>query len=299
MTQITIEATEKIKEWRRRGSEILAPEERAQLLCDVIELHAPLEESDPEVARRAEQLFLLLLRDEPTITENVTFRRFIIDHIDSTDFYRIHWDSSEQVITVAEVLYGFRFQEELPAEQLTLYVRHLLRHALRQFEREEDYDSMFDLLQRAPIPVTMMDPELVRLRNRLYLHEMRRVRHKRQILYAYLLIQIALVLVLFPLLFIYFENGALQESFENVVEKATGETGVPESAEPREPRQYLSYGNGLYWTIITYSSIGYGDIAPVTDEGKMLAAIAGLMGVLTTGVIAGLILNWITPRDLT
>jgi hypothetical protein len=32
--------------------------------------------------------------------------------------------------------------------------------------------------------------------------------------------------------------------------------------------------------------------------GRIIAATLGIMGVITIGVIAGLILNWITPRRL-
>jgi Ion channel len=56
--------------------------------------------------------------------------------------------------------------------------------------------------------------------------------------------------------------------------------------------------DGLYWSLITAGSIGYGDITPVTHIGTIIAATLGIMGVITIGVIAGLILNWITPRRL-
>jgi Ion channel len=45
-------------------------------------------------------------------------------------------------------------------------------------------------------------------------------------------------------------------------------------------------------------AIGYGDITPVTGLGKLLAGTLGILGVLTTGVIAGLILNWLSERSL-
>ena len=34
------------------------------------------------------------------------------------------------------------------------------------------------------------------------------------------------------------------------------------------------------------------------EHGRVLAALHGVMGVVTTGVIAGLILRWISPRRL-
>jgi voltage-gated potassium channel Kch len=114
------------------------------------------------------------------------------------------------------------------------------------------------------------------------------VQRKRRILYGYLILQAILVLIVFPLLFIHYENGEIARA----IEKAANVDLPPES------RQYLSYADGLYWSIITAASIGYGDVTPVTQGGKIIAALLGTMGVLTVGVIAGLILNWITPREL-
>ena len=67
---------------------------------------------------------------------------------------------------------------------------------------------------------------------------------------------------------------------------------------PEEGRRYFSYGDGLYWALITAASIGYGDITPQTNVGRIIAATLGVMGVITVGVIAGLILDWISPRML-
>jgi voltage-gated potassium channel len=54
----------------------------------------------------------------------------------------------------------------------------------------------------------------------------------------------------------------------------------------------------LVWSLITAASIGYGDVTPHTGIGKGIAAALGIMGVITVGVIAGLILNWISPRTI-
>ena len=62
--------------------------------------------------------------------------------------------------------------------------------------------------------------------------------------------------------------------------------------------QLLSYADALYWAIITATSIGYGDITPVTNTGRIIAAVLGIMGVITVGIVTGLILDWITPRNL-
>ena len=64
-----------------------------------------------------------------------------------------------------------------------------------------------------------------------------------------------------------------------------------------EPHQYFTYTDGLYCALITAASIGYGDITPVTSVGRMIAATLGVMGVITVGILAGLVLYQITPRN--
>jgi hypothetical protein len=156
------------------------------------------------------------------------------------------------------------------------------------FERQGDLEKLFTLLQLAPATSMLEDHELQRLHSRAYVYEQRRVQRTRRLLYGYLLVQALLIVLVFPLLFINAENGALQDQIEQAA-------GV-ELAE--EGRRYFRYSDGLYWALITAASIGYGDITPQTNVGRIIAATLGVFGVVTVGVIAGLILNWISPRIL-
>jgi hypothetical protein len=60
----------------------------------------------------------------------------------------------------------------------------------------------------------------------------------------------------------------------------------------------LTFSEGMYWAVITASSIGYGDVTPTTTTGRMIAGTLGTMGVITVGILAGLVLDWITPRRI-
>ncbi|MCZ7574171.1 MAG: potassium channel family protein [Ardenticatenaceae bacterium] len=267
----------------------LSAAEREAILYELIDLHEVVAAHDnARAAQQVRQAFLRGLGEAPAIADNGGFRRFLAECIKVSDFSGIQWETADEVITIAEALYGFHSHDEGTANQAASYVPELLRYALRHFEQAGEYEKMLELLQRAPIPPTMMDAELLRLRNRLYLYERRRVQRKRRILYSYLIVQAILILIVFPLLFVHYENGEI----EVAIEKAANVDLPPES------HQYLSYADGLYWSVITAASIGYGDITPVTFGGRVIAATLGTMGVLTIGVIAGLILNWITPRDL-
>ena len=57
--------------------------------------------------------------------------------------------------------------------------------------------------------------------------------------------------------------------------EASGFTSIPES---------------VYWAIVTVTTVGYGDFAPVTPLGKALAAVAMVMGysiiVVPTGIVS-------------
>ncbi len=286
---------------RARGPQVMSAEERQEALDEIITLHAALAPQDEKSAEMAEVAFLLLLRDDPEILDDPNYRQFVAGCLDQSSIKRMRWESVEEVIRVAEVLYGFRYQDDLTADQITEHVQDLVRHALRQFEGDHEPEQMLELLRRAPIPIGLMDAELIRLRNQLHLYEMRRVRHKERWLYAFLLLQLLFVLVIAPVLLKNSENGQLQRQVEETIGLQVVDDEIiceqtEDGAECEIPRQFLSFRDSLYWSIITYTTIGYGDISPVTSVGKLLAAIHGIMGVLTTGVIAGLILNWLSPR---
>ncbi len=267
----------------------LTIEEREEILDELVELHGLLVDDDPDASQKAGHAFLFALRDNSAILEKETIRGFIAEYVDDTLFESCEWQSPDEVVTIAEALYGLHYEDENTADQVTGYVRDLMRASLRYLEEGERHEEMFELLQRMPLPPAMLDAELVRLRNRLHLYEMRRVERKRRLLYGYLILQVLLVFIVFPLVFMYFENGVIQQGIEN-------STTVD---LPEEPKQFLGYLDGLYWSIITSASIGYGDVVPITSAGKITASVAGVMGVLTVGVIAGLVLNWVTPRRLT
>jgi hypothetical protein len=167
---------------------------------------------------------------------------------------------------------------------------NLLRHSLQQFEKRGELEKMLQLLLLAPVLPDMMDAELMRLRNRAYLYEMRRVRRNRRFLYSYLILQVLLIFIVFPLLFINAENRVIQQQIKELTEV--------DLSPPEEGVQLLDFTDALYWSIITAASIGYGDITPQTEVGRAIAGALGLMGVITIGVIAGLILDWVSPRRI-
>jgi len=47
----------------------------------------------------------------------------------------------------------------------------------------------------------------------------------------------------------------------------------------------MPFADALYFTFVTGLTIGYGDIAPVTLAGRVVAVLTGLLGILITGLI--------------
>jgi voltage-gated potassium channel len=45
----------------------------------------------------------------------------------------------------------------------------------------------------------------------------------------------------------------------------------------------------IYWAVVTVTTVGYGDIAPVTATGKMLASVMMILGYAIIAVPTGLI----------
>ena len=49
--------------------------------------------------------------------------------------------------------------------------------------------------------------------------------------------------------------------------------------------------DGTYWAIITMTTVGYGDMAPKTAQGRVIAVLCALIGVLFTGLSVPIIAN--------
>jgi voltage-gated potassium channel len=53
-----------------------------------------------------------------------------------------------------------------------------------------------------------------------------------------------------------------------------------------------TFGEALWWTITTLSTVGYGDYYPVTVEGRLVAATLMVAGIALLGVVTASIASW-------
>ena len=72
--------------------------------------------------------------------------------------------------------------------------------------------------------------------------------------------------------------GALMYLIEG---EAAGLTSIPQS---------------IYWAIVTMTTVGYGDIAPMTVPGKMLASLVMIVGYAIIAVPTGIVASAISVR---
>lgn len=49
--------------------------------------------------------------------------------------------------------------------------------------------------------------------------------------------------------------------------------------------------DGLYWSFITATTVGYGDIRPLKKVSKVLSVLIALVGIMLTGIIIAVTLN--------
>ena len=60
----------------------------------------------------------------------------------------------------------------------------------------------------------------------------------------------------------------------------------------------LSRTDGLYFTVTTFATVGYGDISPVSELARIVVMVQMLVGLLVVGIVAKVVLGAVrTARD--
>lgn len=57
-----------------------------------------------------------------------------------------------------------------------------------------------------------------------------------------------------------------------------------------------SFGDAIWWAFVTVTTVGYGDMAPVSAVGRILAVCLMLGGIALLGVVTGTLASWIVER---
>ncbi|MBV7294557.1 potassium channel family protein [Corynebacterium sp. TAE3-ERU12] len=69
------------------------------------------------------------------------------------------------------------------------------------------------------------------------------------------------------------------------------------SAERSDPASDVnSFWDALWWSIVTVTTVGYGDIAPVTSEGRVTAALLMISGIALVGIVTATVASWLVQQ---
>jgi hypothetical protein len=240
----------------------------------------------PDAETQRQQL-LAALRTTPMLLSDPSVATFLYQHVPAQELATLEWQNPRHLMDFYVQLYAHPHVEAEVRAWLREQAGTVLATSLRNYAAARRFATLIDILRLVPHPPGLDAEELEHFHHLARLYEARRVLRNRRRLYSYLLLQVLLISLVFPLLFMNAENGAIQRQIEETTGVELGDEGY----------RLISYPHALYWAIVTATSIGYGDITPMTNTGRMIAALLGTLGVVTIGVVAGLILRWITPRE--
>lgn len=76
-----------------------------------------------------------------------------------------------------------------------------------------------------------------------------------------------------------------------------GPLAMLEAERGAQGSRIQTFGEALWWTMTTVTAVGYGDYAPVTHRGRVIAVILMFCGVALVGVISALLSSWIINEE--
>ena len=63
-----------------------------------------------------------------------------------------------------------------------------------------------------------------------------------------------------------------------------------------QPEHFGSIPQAMWWTVVTLTTVGYGDIVPFTVVGKLIATLTALMGVCVVALLTGIVATGFTNQ---
>lgn len=68
-----------------------------------------------------------------------------------------------------------------------------------------------------------------------------------------------------------------------------------------QPEAFRNVGDGLWWAVVAFTTVGYGDIYPITPLGKILSSIISMIGIamiaIPTGIISSSFINMMQKKQ--
>lgn len=250
-------------------------ETKTQAAVLISKVYSVIADKNPEFAKKTHIVFIKHLLKSTKHFGHPTCNWLAVTHLHGENLSDIPWDSVDEVKVAAEGFYNV-IGTELDSHEINRRVRDLVKYAGLQFTANDRWEDLFKLISGVHVADDVLDDEFYRLKNSALLYEQRRVERLRGFLSYFIIIVLVFVSFVSPLLFMISENDFRQSA------------GM----------ETLSYFDSFYWSIITAGTVGYGDIVPYTFPGRILAMINSLLVIILLGVVAGLILSYLTPRSI-
>ncbi len=80
----------------------------------------------------------------------------------------------------------------------------------------------------------------------------------------------------------------------------TASSGIYLAENHAQPEEFSSIPKSMWWAVVTLTTVGYGDVTPITTAGKVFGAIITILGVglaaLPAGILASGLANELTQR---
>ena len=58
-----------------------------------------------------------------------------------------------------------------------------------------------------------------------------------------------------------------------------------------------SFGDALWWAVVTATTVGYGDLSPVTSTGRVIAVVLMFVGIGVIGAFTATIASWFIEQE--
>lgn len=71
---------------------------------------------------------------------------------------------------------------------------------------------------------------------------------------------------------------------------------VLDTERPTPGASITTFPEALWWAFVTVTTVGYGDLSPITDQGRVIAVFLMLGGIALIGVITATLASWIVER---
>ena len=97
------------------------------------------------------------------------------------------------------------------------------------------------------------------------------------------------------------EKGSFQAViFILIIMIVTASSGIYLVENHAQPEEFESIPKAMWWAVVTLTTVGYGDVTPITNVGKILGAIITILGVglaaLPAGILATGLANELSQR---